>query len=82
MKALNIIVAADIFGKSVEFEKLCQQIELSIAEPTTVKFHVDWPLSATTRKFFTSEKQCLSIFYRACWRLEAYSEIITVNNRS
>lgn len=61
MKTLNIIVVADIFGKSVEFEKLCQQIELSIAEPTTAKFHLIGPYHQQPENF-TSEQQAYQYF--------------------
>lgn len=74
MKALNIIVVADIFGKSVEFEKLCQQIELSIEEPTTVKFHLIGPYQQQPENF-TSEQQAYQYFIEHVG-LENYSEIL------
>ncbi len=60
MTKLHVILAADIFGKSREFEALCQQINFPEIEDVSVQFHVLGPYQHP--KNFASEQQAYQYF--------------------
>lgn len=61
MKELNVIIAADIFGKSQELEVLCEKIKVLGGDSSRVKFHVVGPYQPQPVSF-ESEQQAYTYF--------------------